>query len=180
MQRQLWRVLNASAITYVDLQILIGNVPQPFGVVSLDGVPINENGMAANRVLWEDHVPLPPAGRMEFLFKGIPAGAHATFITRSVDTGPAGENDPIRPLATILASDDAPDPTHRLVTSPASQPPSTQTWLANVKPARTMSPTGTERARPTPASSSAWTSAIPTSSALFPITAICLNTKTAA
>jgi FtsP/CotA-like multicopper oxidase with cupredoxin domain len=137
MQRELWRVLNASAITYVDLQILIGNVPQPFGVVSLDGIPINENGMAANRVLWEDHVLLPPAGRMEFLFKGIPAGARATFITRSVDTGPAGENDPIRPLATILAAADAPDPPHRLADSPASQPPSTQTWLANVKPTRT-------------------------------------------
>ena len=137
MQHQLWRVLNASAITYVDLQILIGNVPQPFGVVSLDGVPINENGMAANRVLWEDHVLLPPAGRMEFLFKGIPAGTRATFITRSVDTGPAGENDPIRPLATILASDDAPDHTHRLAATPPSQPPSSQIWLANVKPTHT-------------------------------------------
>jgi FtsP/CotA-like multicopper oxidase with cupredoxin domain len=137
LQHQLWRVLNASAITYVDLQILIGNVPQPFGVVSLDGIPIDENGMTANRILWEDHVLLPPAGRMEFLFKGIPAGANATFITRSVDTGPAGENDPIRPLATILASEDVPDPTHRLASSPATPPHSPQTWLANVKSART-------------------------------------------
>ena len=137
MQRQFWRVMNASAITYVDLQILIGNVPQPFGVVSLDGVPINENGMAAGRILWEDHVLLPPAGRMEFLFKGIPAGAHASLITRSVDTGPAGENDPIRPLATILASHNAVDSPHHLAASPGPLPPSPQAWLAGLKPAHT-------------------------------------------
>lgn len=137
MQRQLWRVMNASAITYVDLQILVSNVPQPFGVVSLDGVPINENGMAAGRILWEEHVLLPPAGRVEFLFKGIPARAHASFITRSVDTGPAGENDPIRPLATILASDEADDPSHHLAASPAPLSPLPQVWLANVKPVHT-------------------------------------------
>jgi FtsP/CotA-like multicopper oxidase with cupredoxin domain len=55
-ERQLWRVLNASAITYIDLQILVGSAPQSIGVVSLDGVPINENGMMRNRVLWTDHV----------------------------------------------------------------------------------------------------------------------------
>jgi FtsP/CotA-like multicopper oxidase with cupredoxin domain len=135
MQRQLWRVMNASAITYVDLQILVGNVPQLFGVVSLDGVPINENGMTAGRILWEDHVLLPPAGRMEFLFKGIPAGARASFITRSVDTGPAGENDPIRPLAMIMASEDAAEPSHHLVAAPVRLSSSPRAWLANVKPA---------------------------------------------
>jgi FtsP/CotA-like multicopper oxidase with cupredoxin domain len=137
LQRQLWRVMNASAITYVDLEILIDNVPQPFGVVSLDGVPIDENGMASKRILWENHVLLPPAGRMEFLFKGVPAGAHASLITRSVDTGPAGENDPIRPLAIILASENAGDPTHHLAALPAPITPSLQPWLGNIKPAYT-------------------------------------------
>ena len=102
-QRQLWRVLNASAVTYLDLQLVVNRVPLSMGVVSLDGVPINENGMARDRVLWVDHVFLPPAGRVEFIFKGIPQGANARFITRSVDTGPAGENDPARPLASIVA-----------------------------------------------------------------------------
>jgi len=36
-----------------------------------------------------------------------------------VDTGPAGENDPTRPLATIVASDDAPEPQSQLPVSPA-------------------------------------------------------------
>ncbi len=38
-EKQLWRVLNASAITYLDLQMLVNDKPQMMGVVSLDGVP---------------------------------------------------------------------------------------------------------------------------------------------
>jgi hypothetical protein len=136
-ERQLWRVLNASAITYVDLEILVDNAPQTFGVVSLDGVPTNENGMAGDRILWENQVLIPPGGRVEFVFKGISAGAHASLITRSVDTGPAGENDPYRPLATIEVLPNAVKSTLALSSSPASLPSSPQTWLGNVKPVRT-------------------------------------------
>ncbi len=136
-ERQLWRVLNASAITYIDLEIVIDNAPQTFGVVSLDGVPTNENGMVGDRILWENQVLVPPGGRVEFVFKGIPAGAHASLITRSVDTGPAGENDPYRPLATIAASSKSVEPIAKLASSPVSLPSSTQVWLGNVKPVRT-------------------------------------------
>ena len=135
-EHQLWRVLNASAITYLDLQVLVNGTPQLLGVVSLDGIPINENGMAGNRTIWESHVALPPAGRVEFIFKGVPDGAQASFVTRSVDTGPAGENDPSRPLATILSSGDAPEPRSRLAASPAPLPVSTAVWLPKVKPVR--------------------------------------------
>ncbi len=136
-ERQLWRVLNGSAITYVDLQILVANTVQPLGVVSFDGVPINEDGMAGNRILWESHILLPPAGRVEFIFRGLPQGVHANFITRSVDTGPAGENDPTRPLATIVASDSASKPHLRLNPSPKPLPPPSEVWLGDVKPVRT-------------------------------------------
>jgi FtsP/CotA-like multicopper oxidase with cupredoxin domain len=134
-ERQLWRVVNASAITYLDLQILIGGTPQRMGMVSLDGVPVNEGGMAVNRIVWETHVLLPPAGRIDFVFKAPPAGTQATLITRSVDTGPAGENDPTRPLATITVKADAPEPRSALPTSPAPPAPPTSVWLGNVKPA---------------------------------------------
>ncbi len=43
-EREFWRVLNASAITYLDLQILVNGTPQLLGVVALDGIPINQNG----------------------------------------------------------------------------------------------------------------------------------------
>jgi FtsP/CotA-like multicopper oxidase with cupredoxin domain len=134
-ERQLWRVLNASAITYIDIQLLAGNAPQLIGVVSLDGIPINENGMMRDRILWTNHVFLPPAARVEFIFKGLPKGAQAKLITRSVDTGPAGENDPARPLANILSADETPEPP-RLAVSPGPLPRSTSVWLGNVKPAR--------------------------------------------
>ena len=136
-ERQLWRILNASALTYIDLQLLVGKTPQSIGVVSLDGVPINENGMTRDRVLWTDHVFLPPAARVEFIFKGLAKGARASLITRSVDTGPAGENDPARPLAKIVVSDTAPEPPSRLATSPQPLPAHALVWLGNVKPVRT-------------------------------------------
>jgi FtsP/CotA-like multicopper oxidase with cupredoxin domain len=97
-------------------------------------VPINENGMARDRVLWVEHVFLPPAGRVEWIFKGLPAGARARFITRSVDTGPAGENDPVRPLASIIASDQARDVQSRLPATSVRLSPSTLVWLGNVQP----------------------------------------------
>jgi FtsP/CotA-like multicopper oxidase with cupredoxin domain len=135
-ERQLWRVLNASAVTYLDLQVLADNQPLSLGVVSLDGVPINENGMARDRILWVDHVFLPPSSRAEWIFKGVLQGAHVRFITRSVDTGPAGENDPVRPLADIVGSGHAPASQSLLAASPAPLPPSDLVWLGNVQPAR--------------------------------------------
>lgn len=140
-EREFWRVLNASAITYLDLQVLVGNSPQPLGVVSLDGIPINENGMAdgtdKDRVLWESHVLLPPAGRVEFIFKGLPKGTQGSFVTRTVDTGPAGENDPTRPLAAIAVAEGMPAPQARLDVSPAPLPRPASVWLGDVKPVRT-------------------------------------------
>jgi FtsP/CotA-like multicopper oxidase with cupredoxin domain len=136
-EKQLWRVLNASAITYLDVQMLVNNKPQMTGVVSLDGIPINENGLDGNRVIWESHVLLPPAGRVEMIVKGPPEGTQASFVTRTVDTGPAGENDPTRPIATIMAESGAPEPRERLDVSPAPLPRPSSAWLGDVKPART-------------------------------------------
>lgn len=136
-ERQLWRVLNASAITYLNLQVLYGDSPQQLGVVALDGVPINENGMSGNRILWENHLGVPPGGRIEFILKGPAEGVKGSLVTRGVNTGPGGENDPSRPLATIVGSDHAPEPQSVLSTSPEPLPPATSTWLGNVKPVRT-------------------------------------------
>lgn len=136
LERQLWRILNASAITYLNLQLLVNDRPQALGVVSLDGIPINEGGRAGNRIVWESHILLPPAGRVEFIVKGPPRGGRASFITRTVDTGPAGENDPTRPLATLVAMTDAPEPRHRLQSAPTPLPPAQIAWLGDVNPAK--------------------------------------------
>jgi FtsP/CotA-like multicopper oxidase with cupredoxin domain len=134
--RQLWRILNASALTFLDLQIISGGKPQSIGVVSLDGVPIDENGLTPDRIFWTDHIFLSPASRAEFIVRGMPMGTQAQFITRGVDTGPAGENDPARPLADIVITDRAPE----LPALPASLQAthhSEEIWIGNVRPART-------------------------------------------
>jgi FtsP/CotA-like multicopper oxidase with cupredoxin domain len=118
-ERQLWRVLNASAITYLDLQVLFNGQPQLVGVVALDGIPLNENGAAPPRILWQSHISLPPAARAEFILKAPLAGVKASLVTRPVDTGPAGENDPTRPLAAIVVTMDATEPRSKLPAVPA-------------------------------------------------------------
>jgi FtsP/CotA-like multicopper oxidase with cupredoxin domain len=136
-EKQLWCVLNASAITYLDLQMLVENKPQMLGVVALDGVPINANRTAQNKIIWQSHVLMPPAGRVGFIVQGPAAGAAASLITRTIDTGPAGENDPTRPLAAIISEPNAPEPRVRLATNPTPLTRSNDAWLGEVKPART-------------------------------------------
>jgi FtsP/CotA-like multicopper oxidase with cupredoxin domain len=136
-QRQLWRVLNASAITYLNLAVLFNRAPQPLGLVALDGVPLNENGTSGDFVSWQTHLGIPPGTRMEFIVKGPAAGTTGLLVTRTVDTGPGGENDPNRALARISASEDAREPRSRLAASPEPLPPPLQPWLGNVTPVRT-------------------------------------------
>jgi FtsP/CotA-like multicopper oxidase with cupredoxin domain len=135
-ERQLWRVLNASAITYLNLEVVFSGSAQQLGVVAIDGIPTNENGVAGNNVLWQNHLGVPPGGRIEFIVKGPPQGTKANFVTRSVNTGWAGENDPNRPLATIVARADAPEPVSKLTTSPTPLPRPTTAWIGNVPPIR--------------------------------------------
>jgi FtsP/CotA-like multicopper oxidase with cupredoxin domain len=135
-EQQFWRVLNASAITYLNLVVLFRNTPQPLGLVAMDGVPLNQNGNPENAIDWQEHIGLPPGARMEFIVKGPPAGVPALFVTRTVDTGPGGENDPNRSLAIIASTEDAERPQSILAASPEPLPPPTMPWLGKVAPVR--------------------------------------------
>jgi len=135
-ERQLWRVLNASAITYLNLALLFDRAPQPLGVVAIDGVPLNQNGNPANAIEWADHIGVPPGARVEFIVTGPPAAMPALLVTRTVDTGQGGENDPNRALATVIAAADAPEPASRLTAAPKALPPPRLPWLGNVAPLR--------------------------------------------
>jgi FtsP/CotA-like multicopper oxidase with cupredoxin domain len=135
-ERQLWRVLNASAITYLNLAVVFGRAPQMLGIVAIDGVPLNHNGNPANAIEWRDHIGVPPGSRVEFIVTGPPAGVPALFVTRSVDTGQGGENDPNRALATLIADSDAAEPRSTLNSSPEPLPAPVLPWLGNVAPTR--------------------------------------------
>jgi FtsP/CotA-like multicopper oxidase with cupredoxin domain len=136
-ERQLWRVVNASGITYLNLQVLFGDTPQPLGLVAIDGVPLNANGLAPDFVDWQTHLAVPPGARVEFILKGPPAGVSGLLVTKTVDTGTGGENDPNRAIATISAAKDAPEPASELAASPQPLPASHLPWLGSVAPVRT-------------------------------------------
>jgi FtsP/CotA-like multicopper oxidase with cupredoxin domain len=136
-ERQLWRVLNASAITYLNLEVLFNRKPQPLGLVALDGVPLNANGTSGDFIDSQTHLGVPPGARVEFVVKGPPSGVTGLLVTRTVDTGPGGENDPNRAIATITASEEAPEPRARLAMLPKPLPPSGVPWLGDVVPVRT-------------------------------------------
>jgi FtsP/CotA-like multicopper oxidase with cupredoxin domain len=135
-ERQLWRVLNASAITYLNLAVLFNRTPQKLGIVALDGVPINWNPSAEKAIEWQDHIGVPPGARVEFVVEGPPAGVRGLLVTRTVDTGQGGENDPNRALAFVISAPDASEPRSTLSASPQPLPPPTTPWLANVAPVR--------------------------------------------
>jgi FtsP/CotA-like multicopper oxidase with cupredoxin domain len=136
-ERQLWRVLNASAITYLNLAVLFKRAPQMLGIVALDGVPLKANGDPGDGITWANHIGVPPGGRVEFIVKGPSAGVPGLLVTRTVDTGVGGENDPNRALATITPAPDAPEPRSTLAVSPEPLPAPTLAWLGSVTPART-------------------------------------------
>jgi FtsP/CotA-like multicopper oxidase with cupredoxin domain len=136
-EQQLWRVVNASGITYLNLQVLFGHTPQKLGLVAMDGVPLNANGLPLDFVDWQTHLGVPPGARVEFIVKGPAAGVSGLLVTKTVDTGVGGENDPNRTIATITASNDAPEPASKLNASPQPLPPSQMPWLGSVAPVRT-------------------------------------------
>jgi FtsP/CotA-like multicopper oxidase with cupredoxin domain len=136
-ERQLWRVVNASAITYLNLAVLFHRVRQPLSLVALDGVPLNENNGPRDLVDPQTHLGVPPGGRVEFIVQGPPQGTSGLLVTRTVDTGPGGENDPNRALAVIETSPDASEPPSKLAASPQPLPRPTLPWLGSVTPVRT-------------------------------------------
>jgi FtsP/CotA-like multicopper oxidase with cupredoxin domain len=135
-ERQLWRVLNASTITYLGLQVMANGRRQAMGVVGFDGVPWDLRGRFANGIAQDKYILLPPGGRVEFVLKGPGENQKEQLMTRSVDTGPLGENDPWRPLATIIGTAGAPEPRSTLPRSPEKLLSPDAALLENVSPIR--------------------------------------------
>ena len=84
-EKQLWRVLNASAITYLNLSVLFNRVPQSLGLVAMDGVPMNLNDSLKDSVDPQNHIGLPPGARVEFIVTG-PADGESGCWSRELWT----------------------------------------------------------------------------------------------
>ena len=111
-ERQFWRIANASADRYVDLEV----EGQSFEIVAMDGEPIARHD-PDHRARVASHVLLPPAGRLEAIVTGPAAGMGRRLITHCVDTGPDGDPNPAMVLADIVPRSAA-DPTAKILASP--------------------------------------------------------------
>jgi FtsP/CotA-like multicopper oxidase with cupredoxin domain len=153
LQAQFWRVLNASADTYVDLAVEFGGKRQALGIVALDGVPLHygEPG-AATYAPEQTHVFLPPASRAEFIINGPPPGVSGHLVTNYVFRGASDDDKPVatksttqpalrvglddvdaaRPLASIIPEEAKSD---RLIHSASVAPAPPPVSLSSVRPA---------------------------------------------
>jgi FtsP/CotA-like multicopper oxidase with cupredoxin domain len=123
LEKQFWRVLNASADTIIDLQLTFDGAVQPLNVIGLDGVPTgSQDGTHLGTSLTQTDILLAPAARAEFILTGPSATVkEAILSTLGVKTGPYGFYDPARPLARIQPSLSAPEPP--MTIAAASGPP---------------------------------------------------------
>jgi FtsP/CotA-like multicopper oxidase with cupredoxin domain len=101
--REFWRVSNSASDTILDLQYVFDGKPQIMQLVGVDGVPVNsQDGIQPGSLVPVSHFVLPPASRVEFIVSAPPTTVQlAQLITLNINTGPFGDNDPQRPLATI-------------------------------------------------------------------------------
>jgi suppressor of ftsI len=96
-ERQFWRVVNASADRYLDLQL----DGEPIEIVALDGMPLAYHD-PKRPTRTANHVLLAPAARVEAIVTGPPVSTHGALRTLCVDTGPAGDPNPAMVLADLV------------------------------------------------------------------------------
>jgi FtsP/CotA-like multicopper oxidase with cupredoxin domain len=102
-EKQFWRISNSSSDTILDLQYVFDGMAQTMQVVAIDGVPVNsQDGTGTGGLIRVTDFVLPPASRVEIIVSAPPSTVQlAQLITLGINTGPGGDNDPQRPLATI-------------------------------------------------------------------------------
>jgi suppressor of ftsI len=115
-ERQFWRIVNASADRYLDLQL----DGQTFEIVALDGMPLAYHE-PKSPTRTTNHLLLAPAGRLEAIVTGPPPGTRSALRTLCVDTGPDGDPNPemvladlVRPSPDQPSSDAAPEQRHAI------------------------------------------------------------------
>jgi hypothetical protein len=97
---------------WLGLQLLYDGVAQPLILIALDGVPVGTQSPGGAR---PTSVSLPVARRAELIVRGPDSSVTiAQVVTMAVDTGPAGDADPARPLILISARNDAVVPRWRM------------------------------------------------------------------
>ena len=94
-ERQLWRILNASAQRHFDLAVQDVRMQ----LVAEDGVPLGYYP-GAPRARWVDHIVIPPGGRVEIVVAGPPSPQ--LLLSRCYDAGSAGDINPAAVLGELV------------------------------------------------------------------------------
>jgi FtsP/CotA-like multicopper oxidase with cupredoxin domain len=107
--QEFWRVSNSSADTILDIQVLYDGTPQTLLLVALDGVPVgSQDANKMGKLIPVTDMRMPPASRAEFILTGpSPSVSNAVFVTQAINTGPNGDNDTARTIATIVGAKSA-------------------------------------------------------------------------
>jgi FtsP/CotA-like multicopper oxidase with cupredoxin domain len=142
LERQFWRVVNASADTYLNLTVEFGGKRQSLGIVALDGVPVRYGDAGAkNYALQQTHVFLPPATRAEFIVVGPSAGVTGRLLTSYVYRGATDDDKPVVPRkngqpALRVGQDDvdAARPLASILPTETSEPPFLEASSVNPEP----------------------------------------------
>jgi FtsP/CotA-like multicopper oxidase with cupredoxin domain len=100
-EQELWRVANTAADTILNLQYLVSGTAQPMQVVAIDGYPI-ASGSSGQNLDTETSVLLPPGARAEFVVSTPAVGQRGQLVTDYWNTGPDGDFDPTRTIATVV------------------------------------------------------------------------------
>ncbi len=114
-QREFWRVLNAAADTYFDLQVRTGpslrdvRSPLHLELVAIDGSPAGGDPISGRT-----DILLAPGSRAEFILTTPEEGVFAQLVTLRYDTGPDGEATPARVIANLFSSRQAPAAASRM------------------------------------------------------------------
>jgi FtsP/CotA-like multicopper oxidase with cupredoxin domain len=95
-ERQFWRIVNASPDLYADLSL----DTEKLRVVAIDGMPLAYHDPGRREESFT-HFLLSPAGRLELIVTGPPAGSHPSLRTACIDTGADGDPNPAMVLADL-------------------------------------------------------------------------------
>ena len=102
LERQFWRVLNASADTYLNLALEYAGKRQSMELVALDGVPLKFGERGPNDYAPPvTHIFLPPAARAEFIVSGPASGVSGQLITTAVFRGAEDDDKPVATRSTV-------------------------------------------------------------------------------
>jgi FtsP/CotA-like multicopper oxidase with cupredoxin domain len=134
-EQELWRVANTAADTILNLQYLVNGTAQPMQVAAIDGYPI-ASGSSGQSSTTETSVLLPPGARAEFVVTTPAVGQQGQLVTDYWNTGPDGDFDPTRTIATVVnGSSSAPVTSVAAAGGQASSQSQTQTQVLTRLPA---------------------------------------------